>query len=292
MKKFDSHTFQGLIFSLQAYWEMHGCIICQPFDIEVGAGTSHPITFFKSLGPDIISAAYVQSSRRPTDGRYGNNPNRLQHYYQFQVIIKPSPNNFQELYIESLKEIGIDLSQNDLRFVEDNWENPTLGACGIGWEVLLNGMEITQFTYFQQMGGIQCVPVTGEITYGLERLSMHLQGVDNIYDIIWKNNITYGYLFYQNEVEFSDFNFKYANINLMITHFDQYEQEANRMLSLKKTFPSYEYVLKAIHIFNILDARKALSVTERQNYILRINTLTKKIAQIYTNSPKPQIIQK
>lgn len=287
MQKIDTKTFQGLILKLQDYWFHQGCTIIQPFDMEVGAGTSHPITFFRALGPEPISVAYVQPSRRPTDGRYGENPNRLQHYYQFQVIMKPSPDNIQELYLGSLKELGLDPTIHDIRFIEDNWENPTLGAWGLGWEVCLNGMEISQFTYFQQIGGLECTPVTGEITYGLERLSMYIQNVDNIYDLLLSNGIlgkiTYGDIYYQNEVEQSAYNFEYANIDFLFKSFKEHEKEARYLLSLEKPLPlpAYEHILKASHIFNLLDARKAISVTERQFYILRICTLTKRVAKAH-----------
>ncbi|PPI86286.1 glycine--tRNA ligase subunit alpha [Candidatus Pantoea edessiphila] len=292
MKKFDIKTFQGLIFTLQAYWMRHGLMIIQPLDIEVGAGTSHPITCLNALGPEPIAAAYVQPSRRPTDGRYGQNPNRLQYYFQFQVIIKPSPNNIQDLYLSSLKEIGINTSIQDIRFVEDNWENPTLGAWGIGWEVLLNGMEITQFTYFQQIGCLDCNPITGEITYGLERIAMFIQNIDNVYDLIWSSGlngpITYGDIFYKNELEQSAYNFEFANIDFLLVRFEQYEKEVMFLLKLKKPLPipAFECILKAIHHFNLLDARKAISVTERQCYILRIRNLTKAVAEAYYFSRK------
>lgn len=287
MKLFHKKTFQCLILTLQDYWAEQGCIIIQPLDIEVGAGTSHPITCLRAIGPEPIAAAYVQSSRRPNDGRYGVNPNRLQHYYQFQVIIKPSPKYMQDLYLNSLQQLGINSSIHDIRFVEDNWENPTLGAWGLGWEVWLNGMEITQFTYFQQVGGLECNPVMCEITYGLERLAMHIQGVESVYDIIWCDGplgtTTYGDIYHQNEIEQSHYNFKYANIDFLFYCFDQYEQEAKALLVLEKPLllPAYELILKASHTFNLLDARKAISITERQLYILRIRTLTKSIAESY-----------
>ncbi|MXP67638.1 glycine--tRNA ligase subunit alpha [Pantoea sp. Aalb] len=292
MQHFDINTFQGLIMALQNYWMGHGCTIIQPLDIEIGAGTSHPMTCLRALGPEPISIAYVQPSRRPTDGRYGENPNRLQHYYQFQVIIKPSISTLQDLYLESLKYLNIDLNMNDVRFVEDNWENPTLGAWGLGWEVRLNGMEITQFTYFQQVGSMECRPITGEITYGLERLAMYIQGVDNVYDLIWSHSslgkITYGDLFFQNELEQSSYNFEHADINFLFNCFEQYEKEAQQQLSLKKplSVPAYECILKAAHIFNILESRKAISVTERQHYIIRIRTVTKAVAKSYYASRK------
>ncbi|WP_066284142.1 MULTISPECIES: glycine--tRNA ligase subunit alpha [Arsenophonus] len=292
MKKFNIKVFQELIFALQDYWACQGCSIIQSLDIEVGAGTSHPMTFLRALGPEPVAAAYVQLSRRPTDGRYGENPNRLQRYHQFQVIIKPSPDNFQELYLDSLKALELDLTTHDIRFVEDNWENATLGAWGLGWEVWLNGMEITQFTYFQQVGGLECKPVTGEITYGLERLAMYIQGVDNIYDLLWSDGllgkITYGDIYHQNEVEQSVYNFECANINFLFESFEWYEKEAKDLLSLKISLPlpAYECILKATHLFNLLDARKAISVTERQRYILRIRTLTKRVAEVYYISRK------
>ena len=273
--KYDLQTFQGLILTLQDYWMRHGCMIAEPFDLEVGAGTSHPMTFLRSLGPEPISCAYVQPSRRPTDGRYGENPNRLQHYYQFQVILKPSPDNIQELYLGSLKELGFDPTENDIRFVEDNWENPTLGAWGLGWEIWLNGMEVSQFTYFQQVGGLECYPVTGELTYGLERLAMYING-----------DVTYGDVFHQNEVEQSTYNFEYADTEFLFTMFDKMEQESSYLLNLEKPLPlpAYERILKAAHCFNLLDARHAISVTERQRFILRIRTLSKSVAEAYYKS--------
>lgn len=285
--KFNIKTFQGLILALQEYWGNLGCTIVQPLDLEVGAGTSHPMTCLRALTPEPIACAYVQPSRRPTDGRYGENPNRLQHFYQFQVILKPSPDNIQELYINSLKMLGFDPTQNDIRFVEDNWENPTLGAWGIGWEVWLNGMEVTQFTYFQQVGGLDCKPVTGEITYGLERLAMYIQGVDNVYDLVWSDGelgkTTYADVFLQNEIEQSTYNFEHANVDFLLYCFDNYEKEAQYLLDLEKPLPlpAYERVLKAAHCFNLLDARKAVSVTERQRYILRIRNLASRVAQTY-----------
>ncbi|PPI88354.1 glycine--tRNA ligase subunit alpha [Candidatus Pantoea edessiphila] len=287
MKKFDIKTFQGLILTLQEYWMSLGFMLIQPLDLEVGAGTSHPITCLHALGPEPIAAAYVQPSRRPTDGRYGINPNRLQYYFQFQVIIKPSPKNIQDLYLNSLKKIGINPSLQDIRFIEDDWENQTLGAWGLGWEVLLNGMEITQFTYFQQIGCLDCKPVTGEITYGLERIAMFIQDTNNVYDLIWNNGlhgiITYGDLFYQNEVEQSTYNFKHDNNSFLLSCFEQYEKEILYLLRLKTPLPipAYEFILKAIHNFNLLDARKAISSTERQCYILRIRSLTKAVAEAY-----------
>ena len=287
MQKFDIKTFQGLILTLQDYWARQGCVIVQPLDMEVGAGTSHPMTFLRAIGPEPMSCAYVQPSRRPTDGRYGENPNRLQHYYQFQVILKPSPANIQELYLGSLRELGFDPQVHDIRFVEDNWENPTLGAWGLGWEIWLNGMEVTQFTYFQQVGGLECAPVTGEITYGLERLAMYIQGVNSIYDLVWadgpRGKITYGDVFHQNEVEQSTYNFEHADVSFLFQMFDQCEKECQHLLGLETALPlpAYERILKAAHAFNLLDARHAISVTERQRYILRIRTLSKAVAEAY-----------
>jgi glycyl-tRNA synthetase alpha chain len=258
--------------------------------MEVGAGTFHPATFLRSIGPETWNAAYVQPSRRPTDGRYGENPNRLQHYYQFQVVMKPSPLNIQELYLESLTAMGVDTNVHDIRFVEDNWESPTLGAWGLGWEVWLNGMEVTQFTYFQQVGGLECYPVTGEITYGLERIAMYLQGVDSVYDLIWASGpdgeVTYGDVFHQNEVEMSTYNFEQADVPSLFTNFDTYESESQRLIELGLPLPAYELVLKASHTFNMLDARHAISVTERQRFILRVRSLARAVAQAYFNSRK------
>lgn len=260
----------------------------QPLDMEVGAGTFHPATFLRSIGPEVWNSAYVQPSRRPTDGRYGENPNRLQHYYQFQVVMKPSPKDFQELYLDSLQAVGVDTLIHDVRFVEDNWESPTLGAWGLGWEVWLNGMEVSQFTYFQQVGGLECYPVTGEITYGLERIAMYLQGVDSIYDLIWAHgpdgDVTYGDVFLQNEVEMSTFNFEYADVDFLFSAFDQYEKDCRRLIDNNLPLPGYEMVMKASHTFNLLDARKAISVTERQRYILRVRTLARGVAQGYFDS--------
>ena len=278
-------TFQGLIQSLQEYWARQGCVVLQPLDLEVGAGTFHPATFLRSIGPEPWNAAYVQPSRRPTDGRYGENPNRLQHYYQFQVVLKPSPDNIQDLYLDSLAHLGLDLLEHDARFVEDNWESPTLGAWGLGWEVWLNGMEVTQFTYFQQVGGLECRPVTGEITYGLERIAMYLQGVDNVYDLTWTNGlqgkVSYGDVFHQNEVEMSTYNFDYANVEFLFKCFDVYEKESRELIERNLPLPAFEMVLKASHTFNLLDARRAISVTERQRYILRIRNLSKSVAENY-----------
>lgn len=278
-------TFQEIIFTLQQFWAKQGCIILQPLDLEVGAGTFHPATFLRAIGPEPWHAAYVQPSRRPTDGRYGDNPNRTQHYYQFQTVLKPSPNNIQELYLQSLASLGIDSLLHDIRFVEDNWESPTLGAWGYGWEVWLDGMEVTQFTYFQQVGGLECYPVTGEITYGLERLAMYLQGVNSMFDLVWTETpagkITYGDVFHQNEVEMSNYNFEQADATTLFEHFNFYEQEALRLAEAKLPLASYEMVLKASHTFNLLDARQAISVTERQRYILRVRKLAHAVAQAY-----------
>lgn len=281
-------TFQALILTLQNYWASRGCVVLQPYDMEVGAGTFHTATFLRALTPERWNAAYVQPSRRPTDGRYGDNPNRLQHYYQFQVVLKPNPVNIQELYLGSLKAIGIDTLTHDVRFVEDNWESPTLGAWGLGWEVWLNGMEVTQFTYFQQVGGIECFPVTGEITYGLERLAMYIQGVDSVYDLVWADGefgrVTYGDVFHQNEVEQSAYNFEHADVAKLFELFDFYEEQADKLVAVNLPLPAYEMVLKASHAFNLLDARGAISVTERQRFILRVRTLARKVAISYTEA--------
>ena len=281
-------TFQEIILILQNYWTNRGCVILQPYDMEVGAGTFHTATFLRALTPEKWNAAYVQPSRRPTDGRYGENPNRLQHYYQFQVVLKPNPPDIQELYLGSLQALGIDTLTHDVRFVEDNWESPTLGAWGLGWEVWLNGMEITQFTYFQQVGGIECFPVTGEITYGLERLAMYIQGVDSVYDLVWADGefgkITYGDVFHQNEVEQSTYNFEHANVAKLFELFDFYESEADKLVGVNLPLPAYEMVLKASHTFNLLDARGAISVTERQRFILRVRTLARKVAESYVKA--------
>jgi glycyl-tRNA synthetase alpha chain len=278
-------SFQNMILTLNHYWAEQGCILIQPFDIEVGAGTFHPATFLRALGPEPWNAAYVQPSRRPTDGRYGENPNRLQHYYQFQVVLKPSPKDIVELYFGSLKALGIDPLVHDLRLVEDNWESPTLGAWGLGWEVWLNGMEVTQFTYFQQAGGLECKPVTGEITYGLERLAMYLQNVENVYDLEWttgpQGRVSYGDVFLQNEIEQSHYNFDHANVPELLRWFDTCEGEALALVEKGFPLPAYEQVCKASHSFNLLDARRAISVTERQRYILRVRTLAKAVAQAY-----------
>jgi glycyl-tRNA synthetase alpha chain len=282
---YDLSTFQGLILTLQDYWANQGCVLLQPLDQEVGAGTFHPATFLRAIGPEPWNTAYVQPSRRPTDGRFGENPNRLQHYYQYQVILKPSPDNIQELYLGSLRYLGFDLLEHDIRFVEDNWESPTLGAWGLGWEVWLNGMEVTQFTYFQQVGGLECKPVSGEITYGLERLAMYLQDVKSVYDLVWAKTpqgiVTYGDVFHQNEVEMSSFNFEHANVPFLFSCFDTYEQECLKLIELNLPLPAYEMVLKASHTFNLLDARHAISVTERQRYILRVRTLARAVAEAY-----------
>ncbi len=281
----ETPTFQQLIFKLQQFWAEQGCVVLQPLDMEVGAGTFHPATFLRAIGPESWSAAYVQPCRRPTDGRYGENPNRLQQYYQFQVIMKPSPKDFQDLYMRSLATLGIDTSIHDVRFVEDNWESPTLGAWGLGWEVWLNGMEVTQFTYFQQAGGLECYPVTGEITYGIERIAMYLQSVDSIYDLVWSDGpagkVTYGDVFHQNEVEMSRYNFEEADIKYLFASFDYYEQEATRLVEKDLPLPAYEMVMKASHTFNLLDARHAISVTERQRFILRVRTLARAVAKAY-----------
>ncbi|RUM94588.1 MAG: glycine--tRNA ligase subunit alpha [Thiothrix sp.] len=285
MSDYDVSTFQGLIQGLQDYWGKQGCVILQPYDMEMGAGTFHPATFLRAIGPEPWRSAYVQPSRRPTDGRYGENPNRLQHYYQFQVILKPSPSNIQDLYLSSLKAFGIDPLVHDIRFVEDNWESPTLGAWGLGWEVWLNGMEVTQFTYFQQVGGLECRPVSGEITYGLERIAMYLQGVESIYDLVWntgpQGTVTYGDVFHQNEVEQSAYNFEHANTDTLFQQFDNFETESQHLIEANLPLPAYEQMLRASHTFNLLDARHAISVTERQRYILRIRTLSRAVAEAY-----------
>jgi glycyl-tRNA synthetase alpha chain len=271
--------------SLQAYWAQRGCVLLQPYDMEMGAGTFHPATFLRSIGPEPWSAAYVQPCRRPTDGRYGENPFRLQHYYQYQVVIKPSPDDIQDMYLDSLRQLGIDPLVHDIRFVEDNWESPTLGAWGLGWEVWLNGMEITQFTYFQQVGGLVCRPVTGEITYGLERIAMYLQGVESIFDLTWADgplgNVTYGDVYHQNEVEMSAYNFEHADVDGMFSRFSVCEQTCATLLEKGLALPAYEQVLAASHAFNILDARRAISVTERQRYILRVRAMARSVADAY-----------
>ncbi len=281
----DISTFQGLIFVLEQYWAEQGCVILQPYDMEMGAGTFHTATFLRAIGPEPWNAGYVQPSRRPTDGRYGENPNRLQHYYQYQVVMKPSPLDIQERYLGSLRMLGIDPKIHDIRFVEDNWESPTLGAWGLGWEVWLNGMEVTQFTYFQQVGGLDCRPVTGEITYGLERIAMYIQGVESVFDLVWthgpQGSVTYGDVFHQNEVEQSAYNFEHADVDFLFGYFDQCEKESNKLIELGLPLPAYEQVLKASHAFNLLDARHAISVTERQRYILRVRALARAVAQSY-----------
>lgn len=276
-----SLSFQEIIFALQQYWSLQGCVILQPLDMEVGAGTFHPATFLRAIGPEPWRAAYVQPSRRPTDGRYGENPNRVQHFYQFQVALKPAPLNIQNLYLDSLRQLGIDPLVHDMRFVEDNWESPTLGAWGLGWEVWQNGMEISQFTYFQQVGGLPCKPVMGELTYGLERIAMELQGVDSIFDIVWTEGVTYGDVFHQNEVEMSTYNFEQADIKELFKLFDHYEHESKRLIENALPLPAYEMVLKASHAFNLLDARHAISVTERQRFILRVRNLARAVAETY-----------
>lgn len=289
--KADVSTFQGLIHALETYWAEQGCVVLQPLDLEVGAGTFHPATFLRSIGPERWNSAYVQPSRRPTDGRYGENPNRLQHYYQFQVVMKPSPLDIQDRYLNSLKLLGIDPNIHDIRFVEDNWESPTLGAWGLGWEVWLNGMEVTQFTYFQQVGGIECFPVTGEITYGLERIAMYLQGVDSVYDLVWTRDpegreVTYGDVFHQNEVEMSTYNFEHADTDVLFRNFDEHETACKHLIDKALPLPAYEHVLKASHTFNLLDARHAISVTERQRFILRVRTLARLVAEQYFEARK------
>jgi len=278
-------TFQELIRRLQDYWAEQGCVLQQPYDMEMGAGTFHPATFLRAIGPEPWRAAYVQPCRRPTDGRYGENPNRLQHYFQFQVTLKPSPLEIQDLYIDSLRRLGIDPLVHDIRFVEDNWESPTLGAWGLGWEVWLNGMEISQFTYFQQVGWLECRPVAGEITYGLERIAMYLQEVESVYDLLWTRTpagpVSYGDIYHQNEVEMSAYNFEQADTRILFQAFDDCERECRRLLEQELPLPAYEMVLKASHAFNLLDARHAISVTERQGYILRVRTLSRAVAECW-----------
>ncbi len=280
--------FQELIFRLQRFWAEQGCVVVQPLDMPVGAGTFHPATFLRSIGPEPWRAAYVQPSRRPTDGRYGDNPNRLQHYYQFQVLLKPSPKNIQALYLQSLTALGLDMTVHDVRFVEDNWESPTLGAWGLGWEIWLNGMEITQFTYFQQVGGIDCKPVSGEITYGLERIAMYLQNVESVYDLVWSDSpagrVYYGDVFHQNEVEQSTYNFEHADVAALFARFDALEKECGELVEHRLALPAFERMLECSHTFNLLDARHAISVTERQGYILRVRTLARACAQAYYQS--------
>ena len=281
-------SFQQLILTLQSYWAERGCALLQPYDMEVGAGTSHTATFLRALGPEPWRAAYVQPSRRPKDGRYGDNPNRLQHYYQYQVVLKPAPADILDLYLGSLKALGFDLQANDVRFVEDDWENPTLGAWGLGWEVWLNGMEVTQFTYFQQVGGIDCKPITGEITYGLERLAMYLQGVDNVFDLVWTETpggaLLYRDVYHQNEVEQSAYNFEHSDVEFLLGAFGAHERKARELIDARLALPAYEQVLKAAHSFNLLDARGAISVTERAAYIGRIRNLARSVAQGYVDS--------
>jgi glycyl-tRNA synthetase alpha chain len=278
-------TFQELLLTLQRFWADRGCMIVQPYDMEMGAGTFHTATFLRALGPEPWSAAYVQPSRRPADGRYGDNPFRLQHYYQYQVVIKPSPPDFVDIYLGSLRALGIDTRVHDVRLVEDNWESPSLGAWGLGWEIWLNGMEITQFTYFQQVGGLDCRPVMGEITYGLERLAMYLQGVESVYDLLWTDGplgrVTYGDVYHQNEVEQSKYNFELADVAELSRQFDALETECQRLLEARLPLPAYERMLKSSHTFNLLDARKAISVTERQRYILRVRALARSVAEAY-----------
>lgn len=287
---YNLNTFQGLIIALQQFWDKQGCILLQPFDLEVGAGTFHPDTFLRAIGPEPWNAAHVQASRRPGDGRYGEHPNRNQHFYQYQVVLKPSPLNIQELYLDSLRLIGIDPLKHDIRFVEDNWESPTLGASGLGWEVWLDGMEVTQFTYFQQVGGLECRPVMGEIAYGIERLAMVVQGVSRILDLVWTTGpfgtITYGDIFKQNEVEMSKYNFEQANTEILFQQFDFYEKECNQLIQENLPIPAYQMVLKASHSFNLLDARHAVSVTERQRFILRVRSLARSVAESYYETRK------
>jgi glycyl-tRNA synthetase alpha chain len=277
----DTPSFQQIILSLQQYWDAQGCALLQPYDMEVGAGTFHTATFLRSIGPEPWNAAYVQPSRRPKDGRYGDNPNRLQHYYQYQVIMKPSPAAFQDMYLGSLAALGVDLGRNDVRFVEDDWESPTLGAWGLGWEVWLNGMEVTQFTYFQEVGGLACRPVSGEITYGLERLAMYLQGKDSVYDLVWTPGVSYGDVYHQNEVEQSRYNFEFADTDWLFRQFADYEAQAVRLLEQGLPLPGYELVMKCSHTFNLLDARGAISVTERAAYIARVRALARSVAKGY-----------
>lgn len=281
-------TFQQIILTLQKFWDKQGCALLQPYDIEMGAGTFHTATFLRAIGPEPWRAAYVQPSRRPKDGRYGANPNRLQHYYQYQVVLKPSPANIQDLYLDSLRALGINTSEHDIRFVEDDWESPTLGAWGLGWEIWLDGMEVTQFTYFQEVGSLPCRPVLGEITYGLERLAMYLQDVKNVYDLIWTQNggnvVTYGDIYHQNEIEQSRYNFEHSDIAMLFRHFQEYETEAKRLIEAELVLPGFEMVMKCSHNFNMLDARGAISVTERAAYIGRVRTLSRLAAQAYHKS--------
>ena len=277
-------SFQEVILTLERFWDRQGCVLLQPYDIEVGAGTFHTATFLRAIGPEPWKAAYVQPSRRPKDGRYGENPNRLQHYYQYQVVLKPSPDNIQDLYLDSLRALGIDLNQHDVRFVEDDWESPTLGAWGLGWEVWLDGMEVTQFTYFQEVGSLTCKPVLGEITYGLERLAMYLQGVENVFDLTWAPGVAYGDVYHQNEVEQSTYNFEQANVDWLTRLFGEFESEAKRLMAAGLALPAYEMVMKCSHTFNLLDARGAISVTERAAYIARVRNLAREVAQAYYDS--------
>jgi glycyl-tRNA synthetase alpha chain len=289
-------TFQQLILRLNDFWDRRGCALLQPYDMEVGAGTFHTATFLRAIGPEPWNAAYVQPSRRPKDGRYGENPNRLQHYYQYQVVLKPSPPDIQELYLESLKHLGINPMEHDIRFVEDDWESPTLGAWGLGWEVWLDGMEVTQFTYFQEVGSLSCKPVLGEITYGLERLAMYLQGKESIFDLVWTPGVSYGDVYHQNEVEQSRYNFELSNTEMLFRHFGEYEGEARRLIEAQCVLPAYEMVMKASHTFNMLDARGAISVTERAAYIGRVRALARAVAQAYYESRErlgfPMLAQK
>lgn len=273
--------FQDMILALNEYWGRQGCVILQPYDTEKGAGTMNPATAMHALGPEPWNVAYVEPSRRPTDGRYGDNPNRLQHYYQYQVILKPSPDEIQQMYLDSLKAIGIDLLAHDIRFVEDNWESPTLGAWGLGWEVWLDGMEVSQFTYFQQFGGVDCHPVCGELTYGTERLAMFIQGVDSVYDIKWTKDVTYGDVHHQEEVDYSKYNFEVADIDMLFRLFEMYEKECQRVLEADLPQPAFDYCLKCSHTFNLLDARSAISVTERQSYVLRVRNLARACVAAY-----------
>ncbi len=280
------HTFQQIILTLNQFWDRQGCALLQPYDMEVGAGTFHTATFLRAIGPEPWKAAFVQPSRRPKDGRYGDNPNRLQHYYQYQVVLKPSPAEIQELYLDSLRVLGIDPKVHDIRFVEDDWESPTLGAWGLGWELWLDGMEVTQFTYFQEVGSLSCKPVLGEITYGLERLAMYLQGVESVFDLTWTPGVTYRDVYHQNEVEQSLYNFELSNTDMLFRHFSEYETEAKRLIEAQCVLPGYEMVMKASHTFNLLDARGAISVTERAAYIGRVRTLARSVAQAYYESRK------
>ncbi len=281
-------NFQDIILTLQSYWAKQGCNIIQPYDVEMGAGTFHPETFFGSLGEKNTKVAYAQPCRRPKDGRYGDNPNRLQHYYQFQVILKPSPDDVQNLYLRSLEAIGVDVKKHDIRFVEDDWESPTLGAWGLGWEVWLDGMEISQFTYFQQVGGLDCSPISVELTYGLERLAMYIQAVEDYKDLQWNDTTKYGDIFYQREKEYSHFNFDHANVDHMFKSFDEYEAECHRLVAGKLVFPAYDYLLKCSHSFNLLDARGVISVTERANYIGKIRRMAKACAEQYLENQQKE----